>query len=62
MKSLLFAAFFSMVCAFAFSGCKTQPNDCNNCKPTLNLFGSFGDEHYIWENFIFSTNTVDHVE
>lgn len=60
MKKKLFLIIFSLFIA-SFNGCKTEPEifivhpqNVNTNAPV----NSFGDEHYIWETWFFSTNVV----
>lgn len=65
MRKIAFTTIISLACLFMMAGCKsTSSSDCGNCTPTTKqgLFGSFADEHYIWEDFIFSTNRIDNVK
>lgn len=66
MKSKL-SAFLIAIAAILLpmqfmSGCKTQKpcNDVQYVDPMTNSMQStaFNDEHYVWENFYFSTNQV----
>lgn len=64
MKSKLINTLLAIIAICLISGCKNVTTNDENCVQKTNriFFGGFGDEHYIWENFFFSTNVVNEVK
>ena len=60
MKKLTYV--LAIAFALVFSGCNTTDFfviDSNDGKDETTVVGSFNDETYVWESWLFSTNRVD---